>query len=127
MECAKCMLKGANSLPEDTFIESIGGDFHLKKMDDFRKMLREGNSPEDFNLLDLRNPEAYKENGLSGSANCLLNSLPQQYKTLLPDKNKEIIVYCNGGIQSIYAVMFLSLKGYKNVKSLAGGLSKYFQ
>lgn len=115
------------SLPEDAFIESMDSGFHLIKTEDFKQKLQEGKSPDDFFLLDLRNPKAYIKDGLPGSVNCLLSSLPKLYKALFPDKSKEIIAYCNGGIQSVYAVMFLSIKGYKNIKSLAGGLSKYFQ
>jgi rhodanese-related sulfurtransferase len=116
-----------NSFPEDAFIENMDNSFHLIKTDDFKQRLQEGKSPDDFYLLDLRSPDAYNKDGLLGSINCLLNSLPKQYKKLLPDKSKEIIAYCNGGIQSVYAVMFLSIKGYKNIKGLAGGISKYFQ
>ncbi len=113
-------------LPEDTFLENLGKDFNLMKIDDFKQILLEEN-PDDVYLLDLRGPEAYQKDGLKGSVNCLLSNLPDHYKALFPDKSKEIVVYCNGGIQSVYGVMFLSMKGYKNVKSLAGGISKYFQ
>jgi len=41
------------------------------------------------------------------------------------DRSNETIVYCNGGIQSIYAVMFLAMKGYTKVKSLSGGFSRF--
>jgi uncharacterized metal-binding protein/rhodanese-related sulfurtransferase len=115
------------TLPEDTFLEGLGSDFNLIKVDDFKLKLQEWKSPDDFYLLDLRAPEAYNKDGLTGSTNCSLNSLPKRYKALFPNKSKEIIVCCSGGIQSVYAVMFLSLKGYKDVKSLAGGLSKFQQ
>ena len=116
-----------DSFPEDAFLEGLDGGFGMVKTEELRNRLSEGKSPEDFYLLDLRGAEAHRLNGLPGSVNCLLTDLPKQYKALLPDKNMEIIVCCNGGIQSVYAVMFLSLKGYRNVRSLAGGLSKYLQ
>lgn len=110
---------------EDKVIEEIPNDFNLIKVEEFKIKVKEQQSPEDFYLLDLRNADSYNQNGIPGSINCDLNNLPKQYMNLLPDKRKEIILYCNGGIQSIYGVMFLSLKGYKKVKSLAGGFSKY--
>lgn len=113
--------------PEDTFIENLPGNFNLLKVEEFKSKLQNQQSPEDFYLLDLRNSEAYKKDGISGSINCSLNDLPQQYKNILPNKSKEIIIYCNGGIQSIYGLMFLSLKGYSKVRSLAGGFSKFLQ
>lgn len=112
---------------EDTFIEEISKDFNLIKVEEFKAKVKKQKSPEDLYLLDLRSIEAYNQNGITGSIRCNLKDLPKQYRELLPDKRKEIIVYCNGGIQSIYGVMFLSLKGYKKVKSLAGGYSKYLQ
>lgn len=112
---------------EDTFIENIPSSFNLIKVEEFKTRLENQKSPEDFYLLDLRNSEAFTKDGISGSINCLLNNLPSQYRKLLPDRRKEVIVYCNGGIQSIYGVMFLELKGYMNVKSLAGGYSRFLQ
>lgn len=114
-------------LSEDTFIENIPTNFNLIKVEEFKTKLENQKSPEDFYLLDLRHSEAFSKDGIPGSKNCLLSDLPKQYRKLLPDKRKEVIIYCNGGIQSIYGVMFLSLKGYANVKSLAGGFSKYLQ
>lgn len=111
---------------EDIFIESISSNFNLIKIDEFKSKLKNQKNPEDFYLLDLRNSEAFEKDGIPGSINCLLKDLPKQYSKLLP-KNKEVIIYCNGGIQSIYGVMFLNLKGYTNVKSIAGGFSKFLQ
>ncbi len=112
---------------EDTFVESIPNDFNLIKIEDFKSKIKHQKSPEDFYLLDLRNIEAFKKDGIPGSIHCLLSELSKQYSKLLPDKRKEVIIYCNGGIQSIYGVMFLSIKGYLNIKSLTGGFSKFLQ
>lgn len=113
--------------PEDVFVENLPRDFNLIRMEEFKTKLENGKSPEDFYLLDLRGSEAYKESSIPGSINCVLNELSDRYRSLLPDKRQEIIIYCNGGMQSIYAVMYLALKGYPHVKSLAGGYSKYLQ
>lgn len=114
-------------LPEDQFLEELPGDFHLLKMEAFEDKLQTQKSPVDYYLLDLRTSEAFMKNGIDGSIQCLMEELSKKYKQLLPDKKKEIIVYCNGGILSIYAVMFLRIKGYQNVRSLAGGFSKYLE
>lgn len=105
----------------DTFIEQMPKDFLLIKADDLRQILHRN----DLYLLDLRDKEQYIKDHLEYAVNCELNDLPNKYKELLTNKNNQIIVYCNGGIQSIYAVMYLNLKGYENVKSLAGGYSKF--
>ena len=112
---------------EDIFIENIPTSFNLIKVEEFISKLENQKSPEDFYLLDLRSSNAYIKDGIFGSINCLLNNLPKQYRKLIPDKRKEVIIYCNGDIQSIYGVMFLFLKGYSNIKSLVRGFSKFLQ
>lgn len=113
---------------EDRFLENLPGNFNLIKVEDFiTKLADRKKSPEDIYLIDLRNAEAFNKEAIPGSINCSLSDLPSQYKQLIPDRKKEIIVYCNGGIQSVYAVMYLSLKGYNKVFSLAGGFSKFLQ
>jgi uncharacterized metal-binding protein/rhodanese-related sulfurtransferase len=108
---------------EDLFLENMDNSFRLIPRDLLKEKIHAGNWQENLVLLDLRGEEVFAKNGIPGSIQCLLNQLPQKYKTILPDKNIEIVVYCNGGMQSLYAVMYLSLKGYRNVKSLAGGYS----
>jgi len=112
---------------EEIFIENMPDKFHLITAEELKTMLKTQSSPEDFYLLDLRNPEAFNNNRIPGTVNCVLNNLPGKYTRLFPDKRKEVIIYCNGGIQSVYAVMYLSMKGYSNVKSLAGGFSRFNQ
>lgn len=112
---------------EDLFLENIPRNFNLIKVDELKSKLETQKSPDDFYLLDLRNSEAFIKDGIQGSINCLLKDLPKKYRKLLPNRNREVIIYCNGGIQSIYGVMFLNLKGYINVKSIAGGYSKFLQ
>lgn len=115
-------LPGYHSV-EDLFLENMDNSFRLTNRELIKEKIREENWQENLVLLDLRGEEVFLKNGIQGSIQCLLSQLPQKHNTILPDKNKEIAVYCNGGMQSLYAVMYLSLKGYKNVKSLAGGYS----
>ncbi|MBK5247230.1 MAG: DUF1847 domain-containing protein [Peptostreptococcaceae bacterium] len=114
-------VKGA----EDDFIENMPQNFNLVSVDELKSKLANQNSLKGVYLLDLRGRKAFETDGIKGSLNCLLSDLPKQYKSLMPDKTNEIIVYCNGGIQSIYAVMLLTMKGYTKVKSLSGGFSRF--
>lgn len=115
------------SSAEDLFLENMDNSFQLIPWDKLQERLQKETWPEDMTLLDLRSEAAFRNNGIQGSFQCLLAELPSNYRALLPDKSKEIIIYCNGGMQSLYAVMYLSLKGYSNVKSLAGGYSNYLE
>lgn len=106
---------------EDLFLIEMDNSFRLIGKELVKEKLMNEDWPDSMTLLDLRGEEIYQQNGIPGSVQCLLKNLPDIFNSLLPDKNKEIIVYCNGGMQSLYAVMYLSLKGYSNVKSLSGG------
>ena len=108
---------------EDLFLENMDNGFRLINRELLKEKIQTYNWGDKLVLLDLRGREIFLKNGITGSIQCVLNDLPEKYKTILPDRNKEIVVYCNGGMQSLYAVMYLSLKGYKNVKSLACGYS----
>lgn len=112
---------------EDLFLENLDDSFHLISWDTLHEKLRSENWPNEVSLIDLRSEAAYHKNGIPGSVQCQLSDLPSEFGRLLPDQSKEIIVYCNGGMQSLYAVMYLSLKGYRDVKSLAGGFSNYIE
>lgn len=112
---------------EDLFLENMDKSFHLISWDKLQEKLQSNRWSREMVLIDLRSEAAFQENGILGSMQCLLLDLPTNYKILLPDKSKEVIIYCNSGMQSLYAVMYLSLKGYRNVKSLAGGFSNYLE
>lgn len=88
----------------------------------------------DFLLIDLRQPSDYYTANIPGSV-----SLPRgilEFKIAEadfwmaqymypPEKNTEIIVYCNAGNNSILAAVALKNLGYKNVKSLIGGYKAF--
>jgi len=112
---------------EDLFLENMDNSFHLISWDKLQEKIQPETWPEETTLIDLRSETAFRENGICGSVQCLLAELPSNYGKLLPDKSKEVIIYCNGGMQSLYAVMYLFMKGYRNVKSLAGGFANYLE
>jgi uncharacterized metal-binding protein/rhodanese-related sulfurtransferase len=107
--------------PEDAFLKNMPDDFYLMQPKELALLLENQKSPEDFYLLDLRNEKVFAKNGFSGSINIPLADLPQKYRFLFPDKTKKVVALCGGGLQSLYAVMFLSIKGYRDVRSVRGG------
>ncbi|MCJ7687737.1 MAG: DUF1847 domain-containing protein, partial [Clostridiaceae bacterium] len=110
-------------LPEDIFLEELPDNFNIIKIEELEENLKSKIWIENTYIIDLRKSEDYNAEHIEGALNINLKQLPIAYKSIIPNKNKEIVVYCNGGIQSAYAAMYLSLKGYKSVKSLSGGYS----
>ena len=88
----------------------------------------------DFLLIDVRQPSDYYTANIPGSVSIPRGILEfkiaeadfwmAQYM-YPPEKNTEIIVYCNSGNNSILAASALKCLGYKNVKSLTGGYKAY--
>lgn len=110
---------------EDVFLEKLEENYNLIKDEELYENLKSAEYLENSYLIDLRNEKEYIAEHIKGSINLNLKQLPNAYKNLLPNKNREIIIYCDEGVQAGYAVMYLSLKGYKRVKSLYGGYSLY--
>lgn len=71
-------------------------------------------------LLDVRTEAEYRERRIPKSLLIPLNSLKAQAPKRLPDKNKEILVYCQSGSRSGAAVRILSKLGYVKVKNIGG-------
>lgn len=110
-----------NKAPEDEFLQNMPDDFHQIPLAELKEMLGGKKSPEDFYLLDLRSQEAFLKKSIAGSLNATLKELPQKYRTLLPDKSKEVVLVCGRELQSLYAVMFLAMKGYPHIRCVRDG------
>lgn len=110
---------------EDSFLTELPADFNIIKRAELQKKIAQPKSSEHLVILDLRGKEAFTKDHIPGSTQILIKELPSKYGQILTDKITEIIVVCSGGMQSLYAVMYLQMKGYTNVKSLGGGFSKW--
>jgi rhodanese-related sulfurtransferase len=89
---------------------------------------------EDFLLIDVRQPSDYYTANIPGSVTIPKGILEfkigsedfwmDQYM-YPPEKDTEIVLYCNAGNNSILAAVALKSLGYKNVKSLEGGYKAF--
>ena len=79
-------------------------------------------------LIDARKPFEYKVGTFKGSINPEINNFrefPNYLKNL--NKNKNIAMFCTGGIRCEKASIFLEKKGFKNVFQLKGGIINYLK
>jgi rhodanese-related sulfurtransferase len=74
-------------------------------------------------LLDVRPDREYDRGHIPGSVNIPLSDIGDKIKKL--KKDKEIVVYCQRGNQSIWAIKRLMGMGYKNLTSLKGGYNAW--
>ena len=70
--------------------------------------------------MDVRQKTDYKEGHIEGAVNIPLKELG--YRLFLLDRGKDIIVYCNIGLQSKVACQVLTNAGFKDVYNLTDGL-----
>ncbi len=74
-------------------------------------------------LLDVREPDEYEIVHFEGALLIPVNELAQQVHRL--DMDSEIVIHCHKGMRSMYAAAYLYQQGFRNVKSLAGGIDRW--
>jgi rhodanese-related sulfurtransferase len=70
-------------------------------------------------ILDVRTNKEYEQGHIPGAVHIPLNDLGDKIKKL--KKDKEIVVFCQSGNRSIWAIKRLMGMGYKNLYNLKGG------
>ena len=70
-------------------------------------------------VLDIRTDKEYENGHIPGAINVPLSEIGDKVKKL--KKEKDIVVYCRSGNQSIWAIKRLMGMGYKNLYNLKGG------
>ncbi len=80
-------------------------------------------APGTFQLLDVRQPKEYLKGHLPGSILIPLKELPERLAEI--DPGLETIVYCHSGVRSRAAYQILKAGNFKNVRNMAGGISRW--
>jgi sulfur-carrier protein adenylyltransferase/sulfurtransferase len=76
-------------------------------------------------FLDVREQNEWDEGVLPGAVHIPRGELEQRIEGLVPDRSREIVVYCAGGSRSAFAAKSLGELGYENVVNLAGGFTDW--
>ncbi len=99
---------------------------HLDPMD-FHQKLGESDSI----VVDVRNDyecdTGHFENALCPKGNTFSQVLPELVNTLKPLKDKNILIYCTGGIRCEKAGKYFKQHGLENVFQLRGGILNYIR
>ncbi|MBK7580998.1 MAG: molybdopterin-synthase adenylyltransferase MoeB [Myxococcales bacterium] len=82
-------------------------------------------APGDFTLIDVREKDELRAGFIPGALHMPRGFLEMQAEQKLPDKNREIVVYCAGGIRSAFAAKTLMELGYTNVWSANPGFVRW--
>jgi molybdopterin/thiamine biosynthesis adenylyltransferase/rhodanese-related sulfurtransferase len=76
-------------------------------------------------FLDVREQDEWDEGVVTGAVHVPRGNLEQRIEGLVPDRSREIVVYCAGGSRSAFAAKTLAELGYENVYNLAGGFTDW--
>jgi molybdopterin/thiamine biosynthesis adenylyltransferase/rhodanese-related sulfurtransferase len=72
-------------------------------------------------FVDVREPDEWQEGHLPGALHVPRGNLEGRIESLVPDKDREIVVYCASGNRSAFAAKSLAELEYTSVSSLSGG------
>lgn len=78
---------------------------------------------EDFDILDVRNPEEWEICHIEGARLIPVSDLPARVHEL--DSARDIVVHCKSGARSARAVKFLREAGFRKIKNLRGGIIEW--
>jgi len=76
-------------------------------------------------LLDVRQPWEHARASLQNSVLVPLGELPTRHHTLTPPPDALVVTVCHHGVRSLDAAAFLTMQGWANVVSLAGGIDAW--
>lgn len=77
-------------------------------------------SGEDYILIDVREQDEFDEGHIHGAILISYTEIENRAEEMLPEKDKQILVYCRSGRRSKIASESLAKLGYTNVKEFGG-------
>jgi adenylyltransferase/sulfurtransferase len=84
-----------------------------------KSMLDKG---EKFTFIDCRLPNEYDITHIEGTKLIPLQQIAGKMAELKPHQNEKIVVHCRSGARSMQFTQILRQQGFKDVKSMAGGI-----
>ncbi len=88
------------------------------------KSLMDSKKP--FQLLDVREPQEHILSSIPGDILIPLAELSKRAQTEL-DPTKPLVIYCAHGVRSLGAAHALKSLGFKDVRSLQGGIAQFYE
>jgi rhodanese-related sulfurtransferase len=73
-------------------------------------------------IVDVREKDEFDESHIPDAVHMSRGTVELEVEDKFPDRNTTIICHCGGGGRSALAAESLQKMGYKNVRSIAGGL-----
>ena len=72
-------------------------------------------------VVDVREASEWEQGHLPGARHVSKSYIEQQIEGIAPDRDAPVILYCAGGVRSLFAAQTLAEMGYTDVASMSGG------
>ena len=76
-------------------------------------------------IVDVREKDEWDEEHIPNAIHLSRGTIELEIEGKFPDKNAMIVCHCGGGGRSALAAESLQKMGYKNVRSMAGGMKAW--
>jgi molybdopterin/thiamine biosynthesis adenylyltransferase/rhodanese-related sulfurtransferase len=76
-------------------------------------------------LVDVRERGEWDQGHVDGAHHVARSHLEQQIEASVPDRATPVILYCAGGVRSLFAGQTLRAMGYRDVVSMSGGFEQW--
>jgi molybdopterin/thiamine biosynthesis adenylyltransferase/rhodanese-related sulfurtransferase len=76
-------------------------------------------------FLDVRERDEWEEGHIPGAVHVPRGHLESRIEQAVPDRGRQVVVYCSAGNRSVFAARTLDELGYTDVRSLQGGFTDW--
>jgi molybdopterin/thiamine biosynthesis adenylyltransferase/rhodanese-related sulfurtransferase len=76
-------------------------------------------------VIDVREASEWEQGHLPGARHISKSYIEQQIEGAVPDRDAPVILYCAGGVRSLFAAQTLAEMGYTDVASMSGGFQAW--
>jgi len=103
-------------------IENLKNPHDSVRVSVLKKMLEDGERPM---LVDVRPADMFSDKAIEGSVNIPMEEIPDRADDFPDDRNAPIVMICGIGKFSKSWTLYLKSLGYRNVRSLKGGIGEW--
>jgi len=79
----------------------------------------------DAAIVDVREASEWEQGHIPGALHVSKSYLEQDAEAALPDRSRPVVLYCAGGVRSLFAGQTLQAMGYTDVVSMSGGFQRW--
>ena len=106
----------------EKMFENLKNPHDTIRVDDLRQLLE---GPEQPLVVDVRESELYGQLRIPGSVNIPMQEIPDRAQEFPEDRQSPVVLVCGIGKFSKHWTLYLKSMGYRNVRSVKGGMSEW--